>query len=160
AAAAIRPLAQRPGGNQPAVAVAAAAVDDFDLDVAAQGVMLQAVVADDDVAAGIRERPGSGSAVAVNPHRGPGAGGDEDGFVTALARIGIRLHPAREPVVLAPIAAAGHAGGPALGAQALDQGDGKGGLAAAAGNEVADDDHRHVNATAALQALVVQPAAR
>src|SRR5690606_33451950 len=46
-----RELPQRTGREQPAVAVTAAGVHHFDLDVALQAVVLQPVVAQDDVAA-------------------------------------------------------------------------------------------------------------
>src|SRR3546814_12633626 len=58
---ALRRFSQRPGREQLAVAVAAAAVDDFDLDVAPQAIVLQAVVADDDVAARLAQQIGRAS---------------------------------------------------------------------------------------------------
>src|SRR5690606_11042818 len=142
-------FAQGAGGDEAAVAVAAAAVDDFDLDVAAQAVVLEAVVADDDVAAGVGKRLGGGGAVAVDSDPGAGTHGDEDGFVAARVRIGAGFDPEGVFVVFAAVAAAGDAGGPAFGAQAFDQGDGERGLAAAAGDEVADDDDGNIDAGAA-----------
>src|SRR5690606_41182256 len=61
--------------------------------------------------------------VAVDAHPGAGAVGDEDGLVAALAGVGPRLDPERLPGIVAAVAAAGDAGGPAGGAQALDDGD-------------------------------------
>src|SRR5690606_38174862 len=152
-------FAQGAGGDQAAVAVAAAAVDDLDLDVAAQAVVLEAVVADDDVAAGFDQGACGGEAVAVDAHPGAGAVGDEDGFVAAVAGVGAGFDPQGALGVFAAIAAAGDAGGPAGGAQAFDHGDGERGLAAAAGDEVADDDDRGFGAAAAAQALAVEPLA-
>ena len=71
--AAFRRFAQRAGRQQPAVAVAAAAVDHLDLDVARQAVMLQAVVADHDVAAGLGQRLRGGGTVAIDAHLRAGA---------------------------------------------------------------------------------------
>src|SRR5699024_7380236 len=158
-AAACDGLAQGAGGNQQAVAVAAAAVDDFDLDVTAQAVVLQAVVADHDVAAGFDQGAGGGDAVAVHAHLRAGAVGDEDGLVAAPTRVGVGLHPQGALFVLAAVAAAGDARGPAGGAQAFDHGDRQRGLAAAAGDEVADDDDRGLDAVATQQPPVVKPAA-
>src|SRR3546814_21184940 len=84
-----------PGREQLAVAVAAAAVDDSDLDVAPQAIVLQAVVADDDVAAGLDQRARGGGAVGVGAHPGAGAVGDHDRSVTAQRGNGLGLHPAR-----------------------------------------------------------------
>ena len=71
-------LAQRAGGQQQAVAEAALAVDDRDLDVARQRVVLQAVVAHQHVASRAAEqRLGGGDAVGARPH-GIRAASDED----------------------------------------------------------------------------------
>ena len=65
----LRSFAQRSGGKRPAIAKAARGVDDRDLHIAPQRVMLQAVVADDDVARRMRgeQRTRRGDAIARRP---------------------------------------------------------------------------------------------
>ena len=64
-------LAQRAGRQRPAVAEAARAVDHGDFDVAREAVVLQAVVADDDVAFRVcgEQRAGGRGAVGADPDR-------------------------------------------------------------------------------------------
>ena len=61
-------LAQRAGRQESRIAVAATAIDDLDLDIARQAVVLQSVVADDDVATGLDQRARGGDPVAVDAH--------------------------------------------------------------------------------------------
>jgi hypothetical protein len=74
--------------------------------------MLQAVVANDDVATSLRQCACGRDTVAIHPHRHLRARGDQQGFVTALIRRRGRINPARRRV-LAPVAATGHTGFPA-----------------------------------------------
>src|SRR3546814_19311522 len=64
---ALRRFSQRPGREPLAVAVAAAAVDDFALAVAPQAIVPQAVVAADDVTAPLHHPARGGGPVAVRP---------------------------------------------------------------------------------------------
>ena len=80
-------LAQRARGQQPAIAEAARAVDDGDLDAARQSVMLQSVVGEDHVAPRMpgEERPAGGDPVA----------GDDDGIAGAREQQRLVADPAR-----------------------------------------------------------------
>ena len=124
--AALGQFAQRAGRQQLAIAVAAAAVDHLDLDIARQAVVLQAVVADHQVATGLRPAP-------ARRRRGRGRR-------ARARRCAARSAPARRRLarrrcrrsthsagagVVAAVAAAGDAGRPAFGAQAFDQRDGQ-----------------------------------
>ena len=92
-----RRLAQRPGGQQQAVAETARAVDHGDLDIAREAVVLQAVVADDDVAFGMRgeQRARGCNAVAADPDRAAAAAREQHRLVAARARIAIGVYRAR-----------------------------------------------------------------
>ena len=81
-------LAQRAGGQHPAVADAAGLVDHRDLEVSLQRVMLQSVVGDDHVAIRMRREqcPRRGDAVAADPDRHR-VGGDEQGLVADFGGI-------------------------------------------------------------------------
>ena len=160
AIAALRRFAHRPGRQRPAIAVTAAAVDYLDLDISRQPVMLQAVVADHDVAAGVDQRARRGHAVAIHPHRGAGATRDQHRLVAAQRGLGAGVDPPRDVGARAAVTAAGHARCPALGAQALDDGDGERSLAAAAGDQIADHQHGFARMPAAQHALAIQRRAR
>ena len=103
--------------------------------------MLQAIVADDDVAAGGDQRLRGGDAIAVHAHLGVGRAGDQQGLVADQRRIAVGIDPTWHGFVLAAVPAAGDTGRPAFRAQARDQGDHQRGLASAAGGDVAHHDH-------------------
>src|SRR5690606_5150890 len=147
------------GGEEAVVAVAAAGVEDFDFDVAGEAVVLQAVVADDDVAAGGDQRLRGGDAVAVGADPGAGAARDQQRFVAGQRGVGVRRHPKRLVRLLAAVAAGGDAGLAAFGLQAFDQSDHQRRLAAAAGDEVTDDDHGHTGLVRLEPAAGVEGAA-
>src|SRR5690606_12456979 len=108
-----RELPQRTGREQPAVAVTAAGVHHFDLDVALQAVVLQPVVAQDDVAARFGQRGRGGGAVTVGAQRHAGTARDQDRLVAALLRGRVGLDPGRARGGRTPLAPAGPAGVPA-----------------------------------------------
>ena len=70
-------FAQRTRWQQAAVAVAAAGVEDLDFQVAREAVVLQAVVADDDVAAGRDQGARRGHPIAIGAHAGTGTPRDQ-----------------------------------------------------------------------------------
>ncbi|KAG1199823.1 hypothetical protein G6F35_012471 [Rhizopus arrhizus] len=146
-------LTQRSGRNHPAIAVAALGIDHFNFDVACQPVVLQAIVADDHIAAGLDQRLASGNAVTIHAHRHAGLPRDQHRLVAALGGRCVGLYPQRLVRILAAIATTGHTRLPAGGTQALDQGDGQRRLAGAACGDVADHDDRH------RQRVVLAPAA-
>jgi len=118
-------------------------VDHFDFDIARQPVVLQAVIADDDVAARFDQRLARGHSVRIDAHRHAGFPGDQHRLVTPDRGIGTGQHPTRRTCILAAIATAGDPRLPAGFAQAVDQGDRQWRLARATGGDVADHDHRH-----------------
>ena len=77
---------KRPGRQRPAVPETAP-VDHGDFDIARQPVVLQAIVADDQVAIGMRrqQRLAGSSAVAADEHRAVGAPPDQQRLVADLA---------------------------------------------------------------------------
>ncbi len=150
-------LAQWPGRQHAAIAVAACAIDHLDLDVATEPVMLQAVIADHDVAPGLRQRPRGGDAVAIHPHRDRQAPGDQHRLIAADVGRGLCGDPARGAGIAAAIAATGHAGAPAGRQQPLDKGHHHRRLAGTAGGQVAHHHHRHVHAMGPQPAAAVQP---
>src|SRR4249919_1229713 len=157
-----RPLhrfAQRARGQPLCIAIAEAAIDDLDLDIARQAVMLQAVVADHDVTSGFRQRRGCGHAIAIDAELRTGVMRDERGLVADLGGAAFTIDPARLRRLLAAVTAAGHARLEAFRLQALYEGDGQRCLAGSANADVAHDDHRHVAATTAQEALLVEPPA-
>jgi hypothetical protein len=83
-----RRLAQRPCGQQETVAQAAC-VDDRDLEVAAQPVMLQAVVEDEHVDIGVRlaQRRDHAQAIGPDPHRAAAAPRKQHRLVAHLGGI-------------------------------------------------------------------------
>ena len=80
-------LAQGPGRKQATVAEAAHAIDHADLHVARQRVVLQAVIGDHHIAAGVEQQPRGSGPIAADRHRHAG-GADQAGFVADLGRIG------------------------------------------------------------------------
>ena len=137
-------LAQRSRGQQPAIAEAARAVDDGDLDAPRQAVMLQSVVGQDHVAPRMpgEERPAGSDPVA----------GDDDGIAGACeqqrlvadpARIVLRTDRERRARLVVPAVAAAHdpRPEPALRQRQRERGHERR-LAGAADRDVADDDHR------------------
>lgn len=84
--AALRWLPQRASRQQAPVAVAAASVDHLDLDIAAQPVMLQAIVADDHIAARRRQLACGGYTVAIHANLRAGATCDEYRLVATFGR--------------------------------------------------------------------------
>ncbi len=86
-----RPLAQRSRRQQPSVAEAARGVHHAQLDVPRKSVVLQSVVAHEDVAGRLRreKRPAGGDAVRPGPHLAAAAAGEQHRFISA--RVGIRI---------------------------------------------------------------------
>jgi hypothetical protein len=138
-------LAQRAGGQQPAVADAAV-VEHADLDVARQRVVLQAVVADDD----LRGRMRASSARAASARLRATNTGTPSQLVTSSgssptsAGVAVRRPPRRSPSVAA-VAARHHAHLQAARVRCRTTRHHHRRLARAAGDHVADHDdgHRH-----------------
>ena len=153
-------LAQRSGRQQQPVAESARRIDDRDLDVAREPVVLQAVVAQHDVARRMRceQAARRGDAVAADPHR------DSRRRRAAAARrrrrrgSSLDAHLAR--ALLACRRGRGsrcRACGPAR-ASASRQRDDQRRLARAAHGDVADDDDRHADARAPQHAAPIERA--
>ena len=152
-------FAQGTGRQAKAVAGTALLIDYGNLQVPGQGVMLQAVIADDDIDRGSRQqcthRPGP-----IGGHH-EGAGGapvDEQGFIAALAGAAAVIHPVGRGNRPGAIAAAHNAYPQAALLQALDQGEHDGCLAGATDSDIAHDDYRNRSAIDLQQAAVVEPA--
>ncbi len=82
-----RRLAKRPCGQQPAIAEAAVAVDHHHLAIPRQRIVLQAIVAHDDVATVAGQQLRGRRAIATDGHRCAGAPGQQNGFVAHHAGI-------------------------------------------------------------------------
>ncbi|CAM2179965.1 hypothetical protein PSAC2689_30425 [Paraburkholderia sacchari] len=140
-------LAQRPGGQQKAVA-AQPVIEDHQFDVARETVVLQAVVAHDYVDVAVRRAQclRRRDAVGRDPDRHAGAARDQQRFVSAGAggRVGRNRRGARH---FRAVAARYDAGREAGGAQRFDERDHRGCLAGAAHGHVADhhDRRRHAH---------------
>src|SRR5688500_8736338 len=137
-----RRLAQWPRRYTEAVAHAARAVDDGDLERAREPVMLQAVIRQHDVdALALEQRCYACDAVGPRDDGTARAPCEQHGLVADLARIACRRHGARPLGALAAIAARHDADlSPAL-LQLLGEPDHERRLTRAADADVADDDH-------------------
>ena len=136
-------------------------IDDDDFDIAPQAVMLQAIVADNDIAIrmGGEQRISCRDAIAADKKSDLGARRNQHRFIADFDRIAQR--PDLERAALGPtIAAADHARHVARKAQLLDQPDDKRCFAAAADADIADDDDRHRQSGGTNPALLVCHAAR
>ena len=151
---------QRTGRHQTLIAVSARAINHFDFHVALQAIVLQSIVADDDIASCGDQRLRRSDAVAVDAHTGAGLACDEHGLVATIGGWRRRIHPARLPLAATAITAAGHAGLEAGRAQPLHQRDRQRGLAGTAGGDVAHHDDGHADAVPAQQARAVKPMAQ
>ncbi len=154
-------LAQRAGGQQPAVAHTLV-VKNADLHVTRQGQVLEAVVADQHVDLRVRRQQRLASLCPPGGHedRHTGGTGDQQRFVTHFGcRAGGHQHRAHL-AALAAVAARDDAGPPAGRLQVAHQGDGHGGLAGAAGDHVAHHDDGHRQARAGQHARRIQRAAQ
>jgi hypothetical protein len=132
-----------------------------DLEVAAQRVVLQSVVEDDDVALRVRlaQRGDHRGAIGPDPHRATGAARHQHRLVADFGGIGSERHAARRGDG-AQIPARDDRRRPALRLEQLGDVDGERRLARAAHREVANGDHRHAGARARQQAQPVQRAPR
>ena len=145
-------LAQRAGRQQPAIADAAL-VHHANLPVAQQGVVLQAVVADDDAHIRIELDHLARRMIAVraDDDRRIGAQMDQHRLVAADAGIGIgRDHHAVRGLRVAAIAARDDADAHADRLEVLHDGDGGGRLASTACHHIAHHQHRHRQTLALL----------
>jgi len=148
----LRRFAQGTGRKETIVSVATPAIDHFYLQVAAQAVMLEAVIANDHIASGGGQRKCGGGAVAIHAHLRPGTPRDQHRFVAAVGRRGAALHPCSGGFVAPSIAATGYARSPTFILQPLHQCDGQRRFAGAADREVADHHHRHRDLAATQEA--------
>ena len=139
----LRRFAQGAGRQAVAVAEAARAVDQGDLEVAAEGVMLESVIGQDEVDVPLGEQGARGfGAAREHPDRAAGAAGHEHGLVAGQSgrRVGAHLQRVRQPA--AAVAAADDAGPVASLAQEIGQPERQRRLAGAAHGKVADHHHR------------------
>ena len=136
-------LAQRPRRQQQAVADAAL-VEDDDLHVAVQAQVLQAVVGHQhvDVGMGRAQQACRIDAPARHRHWSGGAAMDQQRLVADIGGMAVRTEfdGAR---ALSAVAARDDAGCPAVLSQSLHECDDGRRLAGAAGDQVADHEHRH-----------------
>ena len=92
-----RALAQRAGRQQAPIAEASIAVDDDDFAIALQSIVLQPIVADDDVAAGIDQELCRRGAIAPGGDRNTAAACQQDGLIADFVGIIGGLHQPRGP---------------------------------------------------------------
>src|SRR5262245_5334137 len=137
-------FAQRASREEPSVAESARCVDHADLDVTVEAIMLQTVVADEDVAVGTRgeERAARCGPVRAYPHLAAAAAREQYRFVAAVERIGI-VRDAVWRHMSAAVAAAEDTGRAAVPAQVIGNPQHRRRFAGAACSEVADDDYRY-----------------
>ena len=133
-------LAQRAGGQLPAVANAAI-VEDADFHIPRQRRVLQAIVADEDVHLGMggAQRAGRVQALRGHKHRHAGAARQQQGLVAHVFGVGQRQHRAAIHRAAA-IAARDDAGLPAMALQMAHDGLGDRGFARTTGNHIAHHD--------------------
>ncbi len=153
-------LAQRPGGQQLAVADAAI-VEHHHLHVARQCKVLQSVVGDQHVDLGMRgaQRARSVDAAPRHPHRRTRAPKDQQRLVAHRLDI-VVLGDGRCAVTLAAVAARDHARHITRVPQCSHERDDGRRLARAPDNEVADHDYRHRRTLGLQPAHLIGQAAR
>ena len=138
-----RGLAQRPHGQQTAIAKAARPVHHHQFDVTGQGIVLQAVVGDDDVhLTALLQQPHSIGPSGGHRHGAAAAPCDEHGLIPGLGRGAALIQSIGVMGRLAAIAAADHARAPAPGLELFHQPDHHRGLAVAPHREIAHHHHR------------------
>lgn len=77
-----------PGGQQETITHAPLAIDDRDLDVAAECIVLQTVVGNHDIGVGVCQQSLDGRrTIRSNTHRPPGTGGNHHRLVADYRRI-------------------------------------------------------------------------
>ena len=154
-------LPQRSGGQARGVAQPAKPVHHGDFDIAAQAVVLQAVVAEDDVAiVGLEQRPRRRHPIRPHHHRTAAAPRQQHRLVADFARIAVGTDSARPFGRPAAVATTDHAGFVAGFAQQFHQPRHQRGLARAADADVADHDDRDAEAHALQYPVLVQEAPR
>ena len=151
-------FAQRAGRHQPPIAEAAYAVDHADLHVARQPVMLQSVVGDQHIAAGVKQQSSRRRAIASHRHR-HAAGMDQAGLVADLRRIR-RISEQQRFALIAAIAATDHTGPIAACTQGGNHRNRQRRLAGAAHAEIADHDDRYRQAHATQPTEKIKTAAQ
>src|SRR5262245_59543724 len=92
-----RRLAQRSGWQQPAIAESPGRINHADLDVAAEAIVLEAVIADQHVAGGMlcEKRAPGGRPIGADPHLAAAAAREQDRLITVRERIGSRRYSMR-----------------------------------------------------------------
>ncbi len=153
-----RTLAQRPGRQRPAVAESPVAVDDDDFTVPAQCIMLQAVVADNHVAAGFDQEPRRLGPRAADRDRQPRAAREQQRLVADRRGVVRRRHQPCAGGGAAIAAARDSRPASGFGEARREPGDQRR-LAGAADAQVADDDDRARHLSRLAQTVPVEPAA-
>src|ERR1700754_494350 len=123
------------------IAEAPLAVDHADLDIAAQAIMLQAVIGEDQIAARLDEKLRRFRTFATDRHRNA-ALPDQAGLVAHYGGI-VVARPEIRSAFAAAVTAADDARNETALLQRFRQGDDQGCLAGAADGDVADDHDRH-----------------
>ncbi|MNJ35048.1 hypothetical protein D3C77_297770 [compost metagenome] len=153
-------FAQRPHGEQAAIAEAPGPIHHHQFDVPGQGVVLQAVVGDDDVhLAALLKQTHRIGALGCHHHGAAAAPGDEHRLIPRLGRGAGGVQPIRVMGRLAPITPTDHTGAPATGLQLFHQPDHHRGLAVAADRDIAHHYHRQAGPIAAEPAAAVSETA-
>ena len=134
---------------------------DRDFDVARERVVLQAVVADDDIAFGMRREQGmcGSGALGADPHRTGATAREQHRFVTDHAWIAVDRGTLR-PAGTAAVAAADYARVIAAFTQQLGEPDHERSFAGAADADIADHDYRHRHACHRQHAGTVEQTAQ
>ena len=154
----LRPdFTQRAGRQQPAVANAAV-IKDCNVQIASQGVMLQTVVANDQV--GVRIGPQQGlqriAAAAGHKHRRAGTLLDQQRLIATQFCRKLRQH-FQASLDKPSITARDHAGASACGLQVLHHGHDQRCFASATGHQIAHHHHRNVRSVASQPMVFKQP---
>ncbi len=152
-------LAQGTGRQQPTIAEAPIAVDNDDFAIARQGVMLQSIVAHDDVAPRVHQQLRRGGAIAADRHRRARAARQQNRLVAH--HVGI-VEGIDEPHVSrgTSMTAGDHARLEPDISQASDQPAHQRRLAGSSHAQVPDHDHRQWHSNRLAQPLGVQVASR